>query len=209
MEMDVLDQNGHPVPSSELLNHIIGTRIADLREQCNRAVADALAADQFFCETRRFGISTHFGYAPEIYERTESGAYRYPKAVALLEFRDRINQHHITRIVDRWPSIPIKALVQRIWDDMKQETPPGGETPLWAKTEAHIPRWLRNLWPGTRGRKSASTFPARFIAAAHDALLREQRHWGCRAACEMLADRLRITTRTVQTHRKRGRMGTP
>jgi hypothetical protein len=174
-----------PQPSSsELITHIIRKRVADLRAAANKALARALVADPKLraaygileSRVRRFGTSTVFEYPPEVLTRTKSRGYLYPEAVALLNARDIINHHLIPRVVEILPSM----------------------------TRTHLFTLLKDAWPGSRGSKRLLMFDPYVTAQAHDALRREQPDWGCRGACEVLAQRLAIDVRTVKSLIKRG-----
>jgi hypothetical protein len=125
---------------------------------------------------RRFGTSTVFEYPPEILTRTKRQGYLYPEAVALLKARDIINQYLIPQVVEILPSM----------------------------TRTLLFTLLRNAWPGSRGTKRLLTFDPHVTAQAHDALRREHPTWGCRGACEVLAQRPAIDVRTVKSLIKRG-----
>jgi hypothetical protein len=206
-----LSNVGSPAPlptASELVDYIRRTRIADLRDAVNRWVAKALTTEvdgDLSCDVKRLGTSTLFRYPPECYERTESGDYRYPDAVRLLEVRDLCNQYVLAPAVERQPSISKTEIIRKVLGALQQRSRQlGVETRPRIKAEVAIRRRLRDVVPGTRGPKSRSAFDPRVVAQAHEALVRENPHWGCRAACETLVERLAISKRTVKTLLKRG-----
>jgi hypothetical protein len=173
--------------SADLIKRIKAARVAELRNGINGALQAQLMTDpdlradvpQLSCEVKRFGTSTVFLYPGEVYERTESGGYRFPKAVALLAARDSLNQHLIPQIVELCPATVREAVVSL----------------------------LQRGWLGSRGSKSAALFPPGLLLQAYEALRREHPNWSCEAAYETLAEQLGVHSRTIRAHLRKARGG--
>jgi hypothetical protein len=74
-------------------------------------------------------------------------------------------------------------------------------------TREMLLEFVKQAWPGSRGPSRVADFDDGLILKAHTALCVEHSSegWGCRAACETLADRLGVSVRTVKTHLSRAR----
>ncbi len=59
---------------------------------------------------------------------------------------------------------------------------------------------LSTTWPASRGTRARRMFDPELVRAAHAALMHENPHWSSRAATDILADRLMVTSRTIQAH---------
>jgi hypothetical protein len=67
-------------------------------------------------------------------------------------------------------------------------------------TRSDLEKLLRECWPSARGRRAGDRpmFAPELVEQAHAALIREHADWGCKGACQTLAERLFTDARTIK-----------
>lgn len=179
------DSDGSPKTSRAIIEEIITLRTEALWNALNQAFIKALQSDQQLqkaipglttieCVEEPPGIRFPDGMAfHDLLRGQPKGGFAHARAVALLMANQIINDHLIPALVRVQPSL----------------------------TREQLLGYLKTAWPGSRGPKSKTLFPPGLVTACHDAILRENPSYDCRAACQLLADRLGVTARTIQSLR--------
>lgn len=186
--------------SSDLIRQLMDAREADLWHAANGAFVKHVKRDKKLkrafptlkIRARRAGNDTFLdvGERPKkkgdtwdwtsvkaFFEIERMAKWKYPQASALSFAHDILVQHLIPTLVAIRPSI----------------------------TREQVLGFLKDAWPATRGPHSAPMFDPSLVQAAHDALRREHRDWGCRGACKSLAHCLGVSPRTVKNLLARSR----
>ena len=179
--------------AQEAIERIIATRTADLCEAANQAFARRAKQDPDFqaafprlrLSSQRSGPHTTLRWTWA--SRTASGSYDWNNVRAFLALTNGPTRSEFRRVLALFVSH--RTLVDNLVPRLMRILP--------SLTQKQFLLLLKEAWPATRGVRRPSLFSRPLIHSAYEALLRENKSWGARAAKKELADSLGVSSRTI------------